>query len=44
MYVKLNSLFDNEMKIYYVTGVLNQGVLTTYWILVTQTRIYCKSI
>jgi len=26
MCVKLNVLFDREMKVYYVTQVLNQGV------------------
>jgi len=26
MSVKLNSLFDNEMKVYYVTQVLKQGI------------------
>jgi len=26
MYVKLNSLFDREMEVYYVTHVLKQGI------------------
>jgi len=26
MCVKLNSLFDSEIKVYYVTQVLNQGI------------------
>jgi len=26
MHVKLNSLFDREMKVYYVTHVLTQGI------------------
>jgi len=26
MYVKLNSLFDREMKVYYVTQVLKKGI------------------
>jgi len=26
MCVKLNSLFDSEMKVYYVTQVLKQGI------------------
>jgi len=32
MCVKLNSLFDREMKVYYVTQVLEQGndIKTTY--------------
>jgi len=28
MYVQLNSLFDSEMKVYYVTQVLKQNILT----------------
>jgi len=46
----LNSLFDSEMKVYYVTQVLKQGinikrcVQTTYSNLETRNyRIYCKS-
>jgi len=26
MFVKLNSLFNREMKVYYVTQVLKQGI------------------
>jgi len=26
MYVKLNTLFDSEMKVYYVTQVVKQGI------------------
>ena len=50
MCVKLNSLFDREMKVYYVTQVLKQGVNiktmcpNSYLNLETQSLIYCKSI
>jgi len=30
MCVKLNSLFDSEMKVYYVTQVFKHGIKTTY--------------
>jgi len=49
----LNSLFDRQIKVYYVTQVLKQGtcvltskrtVLTTYSYLETRTRLYSKSI
>jgi len=29
MCVKLNSLFDREMKVFYVTQVLKQGIIIT---------------
>jgi len=29
MFVKLNSLVGKEMKVFYVTNVLNQGITTT---------------
>ena len=45
MCAKLNSLFDREMKFYYVTQVLKQGIyiktMCPYWNLETQN---CKSI
>ena len=48
MCVKLNSLFDREMKVYYVTQVLKQGININmkcpYTNLETRNRIYCKSI
>jgi len=49
MCVKLNSLFDRQTKVYYVTQVFKdvtskECVLTTYPNLEAQTRIYCKSI
>jgi len=51
MFVQLNSLFDREMKLYYVTQVLKQGRNIKlmcpnyiYSILETSTRFYCKSI
>ena len=50
MRVQLNSKFDREMKVCYVTQVLTQRilastrcVLTTYSNLTTRNRIYLKS-
>jgi len=45
MCVKLNSLFNREMKIYYVTQVLKQGIMSKRCVLITysktRNRIYC---
>jgi len=45
MFVKLNSLVDEEMKVFYVTNVLKQGITTsTYSNVATRTRMLCTSI
>ena len=48
MCVKLNSLFNREMKIYNVTQVLKQGIMPKRCVLTTHSktrnRIYCQSI